>query len=79
MLAIIDTPIYLGLLLVFVPFVVLPIWFTWKALDRAGLGGSLALLWLVPFGAPIVLGVLAFANWPNLPRKITDLPIESGS
>ena len=69
MLAIIDAPILLGLLLVFVPFVILPIWFSWIAFDRAGLPGPLALLNLIPFGLIIVLGIFAFAEWPNLPRR----------
>jgi thiol:disulfide interchange protein len=69
MLAIIDAPIILGLLLVGVPLLILPIWFAWVALDRAGLSGALSLLILVPFGIVIVLGILAFAKWPNLPQQ----------
>lgn len=69
MLAIIDAPIILGLFIVFAPLYILPIWFGWVALNRAGLAGPLALLTLVPFGLIIVLGILAFAEWPKLPRK----------
>jgi len=61
----------LALLLVFVPFALLPVWFLWKALDRAGLAGPLALLWFVPLGGIVVLGVLAFADWPVLQRSQT--------
>lgn len=73
MLAIIDLPIILGLLILLPFFVILPVWFAWVALTRAGLAGPLALLLLVPFGALIVYGVLAFAEWPNLPRRKSDL------
>jgi hypothetical protein len=69
MLAIVDAPIIFGLLIVFVPFYVLPLWFGWVALNRAGLAGPIALLALVPFGLAVVLGILAFAEWPNLPRQ----------
>jgi hypothetical protein len=73
MLAIIDAPIILGLLILVPFFVILPVWFAWVALTRAGLAGPLALLLLVPFGILIVFGVLAFAEWPNLPRRRPDL------
>jgi hypothetical protein len=72
MLAIIDAPIILGIFIL-VPFCFLPVWFAWVALSRAGLAGPLALLLLVPFGILIVFGVLAFAEWPNLPRRRPDL------
>jgi hypothetical protein len=49
-----------------IPWVAFPIWFIWRALQRAGLAGPLALLWLVPFGQLVVLGILAFSEWPNL-------------
>jgi hypothetical protein len=56
------------MLFVGIPFLILPIWFAWVALDRAGLPGALSLLTFVPFGIVIVLGILAFAKWPNIPR-----------
>lgn len=62
--ALIDTPIYLFLIL----FVVLPIWFLWVAMNRAGQGGAWALLSLIPFGFIIVLGIHAFSEWPALKR-----------
>jgi hypothetical protein len=67
-LALIETPIFLGFWLLLI-FAVLPIWFLWRALDRAGLVGAMALLSLIPFGIFVVMGVLAFAPWPNLPEK----------
>jgi hypothetical protein len=72
MLAIIDAPIILGLLILVPFFAILPVWFAWVALTRAGLAGPLALLLLVPFGIVIVFGVLAFAEWPSLPRPNPD-------
>lgn len=51
----------------------LPIWFLWRIIDRVGLVGPMALLCFVPGGFAIVLGVLAFSDWPNLtaaPRTI---------
>lgn len=68
MLGFIDAPIILGILVV-APLYIAPIWFLWRALDRAGLAGPLALLWIIPFGALIPLGTLAFADWPRLPRS----------
>lgn len=38
--ALIDAPILLGPFLVRVPLLVLPIWFTWAAMNRAGQQGA---------------------------------------
>ena len=66
LLAFIDAPIVGALALFLVVLAVLPIWFTWRALDRAGLAGPLALIGIIPFGIFVVLGILAFAEWPSL-------------
>ena len=70
MLAVINIPV--NLLLIGLVLGILPIWFLWRALDRAGLVGAMSLLCLIPLGVYIVLGMLAFAPWPNLPEKQTD-------
>lgn len=70
MLGIIDAPIWIFLLVVFGGIFILPIWFSWVALNRAGLAGPLALLWLIPFGGVLALGILAFSRWPAMqPRR----------
>ena len=61
-----NMPLFLPIFLVIIILAVLPIWFTWRALDRAGLAGPLALIGVIPFGILVVLGILAFAEWPNL-------------
>lgn len=39
---------------------------TWRICQRAGFSGALALFHLVPLiGSFIVMGVLAFSDWPN--------------
>lgn len=39
---------------------------TWRICRRAGFSGALALFHLVPLiGSFIVMGVLAFSDWPN--------------
>ncbi len=63
--AIIDTPILFAVLL----FFFLPVWFLWVALNKAGLAGPLALLCFVPLGFILVLGILAFSQWPALEKK----------
>lgn len=68
LLAFIDVPIILGVLVLVVPLGIVPVWFLWRILDRAGLAGPLALLWLVPLGSLIILGLLAFSDWPRLPK-----------
>jgi hypothetical protein len=69
MLAIVDTPIVFGAIALGALFGILPIWFSWRALERTGLSGAVALLWLVPGGFLVVLGILAFAQWPRLPSE----------
>jgi hypothetical protein len=49
-----------------VMLIALPIWFLWRALDRAGLPGEISLLHLLPLGFVVVLGILAFMEWPRL-------------
>ncbi len=68
MLAFIDIPIFFAVFVFSIILTVVPIWFTWRALDRAGLAGPLALIGLIPLGIFVVLGILAFAEWPNLQR-----------
>jgi len=69
MLAFIDVPIVLSAFFFAIILAVIPIWFTWRALDRAGLAGPLALIGLIPLGIFIVLGILAFAEWPVLKQQ----------
>ena len=39
---------------------------TWRICARAGYSGALSLLHLVPFiGSFIVMGILAFGDWPS--------------
>jgi hypothetical protein len=47
----------------------LTIWFLWCALNRAGLPGPIALIAIIPLGFLVVLGILAFAEWPNLETR----------
>ncbi|HEY5427385.1 MAG TPA: hypothetical protein VIJ77_12615 [Candidatus Tumulicola sp.] len=44
----------------------LPIWFLWRIIDRTGLVGPMALLCFLPGGFVIVLGVVAFSDWPSM-------------
>ena len=60
------------LLLIALAVAILPIWFLWRIIDRTGLVGGMALLTLIPGGFLIVLGVVAFSDWPNLPRPSLD-------
>ena len=46
--------ITLGVLLL-LAVTILPIWFMWRALDKAGLSGALALLGIVPLGLFVVI------------------------
>ncbi len=69
LLAFIDAPVILGLFIALIPLAIVPTWFLWRALERAGLAGPLALLYMVPFGALVVLGILAFADWPALQKS----------
>ncbi len=57
------------LLLIVLALALLPIWFLWRIIDRTGLVGAMALLTLIPGGFLIVLGVVAFSDWPSLPRR----------
>lgn len=66
MLAFIDTSISGIVLLFWVAVIAVTIWFLWRALARAGLPGALALVSIVPLGFFVVLGILAFAEWPAL-------------
>jgi hypothetical protein len=52
----------------------LPIWFLWRIVDRVGLVGPMALLCFIPGGLAIVLGVVAFSEWPNLPPSTRVIP-----
>ena len=56
-----------------VVLIVLPIWFLWRALDRAGLPGEISLLHLLPLGFVVVLGILAFMDWPSSARPAEPL------
>ena len=66
MLAIIDAPILIGILMATLLFGVLPVWFLWRAFDRAGLPGAIALIGFLPGGIVLGIGILAFADWPKL-------------
>jgi hypothetical protein len=59
--------IILFALLVGLAFAVFFIFLFWRILAKAGLAGPLALLVIVPFGAVIVLCILAFAQWNVVP------------
>jgi hypothetical protein len=68
-----SAPSLVLLVLVGLAVAFLPIWFLWRIIDRVGLVGPMALLCFIPGGYLVVLGVLAFSNWPNLsdaPRAI---------
>ena len=55
-------PIEIFLLLV---FALVPIVFFWRICTRAGYSGAMSLLYLVPFfGVFVLLGILAFGEWP---------------
>lgn len=62
-------PSLLFLLLCALALGFLPIWFLWRIIDRVGLVGPMALLCFIPGGFMVVLGVLAFSEWPNLPTN----------
>lgn len=49
---------------------VLPFWFICK---KAGLSPLLSLIMLIPFGALVLPFVLAFIDWPALPRERNSL------
>lgn len=67
MLALFDAPALSSFVILFwVAAVAVTIWFLWRALARAGLPGAIALVSIVPLGFFVVLGVLAFADWPTL-------------
>jgi hypothetical protein len=55
-----------AVLVVHLLFALLLIIPTWRICSRAGFSGALSLFHLVPLiGSFIVMGVLAFATWPN--------------
>ena len=73
MLAYIGSSIWL-LLLIGLVVGLLPIWFLWRIIDRTGLVGAMALLSLLPGGFLVVLGVVAFSEWPNMPSAPERIP-----
>jgi hypothetical protein len=52
---------------------VIPAWLSCRIAGRAGFNGALGLITLVPFGILIYLAILAFAEWPAIKRRPTDL------
>lgn len=50
-------------------FVVLPVWFGWRTVSKAGMPGAWALLVLVPLLNLIMLWIFAFAKWPRYPDR----------
>jgi hypothetical protein len=55
---------YFVFILVILTAVIIPSWFICK---KAGFSPWLSLLWIVPFGALVLLYVLAFAEWKVVP------------
>jgi hypothetical protein len=52
------------------------IWMFWRIFSRAGFGGALALLNLVPgIGHLVCLLILAFGTWPNERQVVPAQPI----
>ena len=57
------------ILLVLAVAELLPVWFSWHALKRVGLSPWLGLIALIGgLGTLIVLGMIAYADLPALPR-----------
>ena len=52
------------IIVVFYAIIIVPFWFICK---KAGFSPWLSLLWIVPFGALVLLYVLAFAEWKVVP------------
>jgi hypothetical protein len=70
MLAVLDAPILLAILVIAIP-VAFIVWAFWRTFVKAGLAGPLALLLLIPYaGIVIVPAILAFAKWPNLKNAL---------
>lgn len=55
----------LAMIVIWVAVLVVPFWMLWK---RTGHSGWIALLMLIPGLNLILLYVLAFKDWPALPR-----------
>ena len=55
---------------------VLLTWLLWRTLDRVGLVGAMALLTFVPLGFFIVMAILAFSPWPNVPDVRPPRPVD---
>lgn len=49
----------------------LPAFFLWRILSKAGYLGAWALFGIFPLFAVIILGFLAFAEWPDTKRELT--------
>ena len=54
---------------------IVPLIFFWLIFDKAGFPGPLALVALIPLGTIVLLGVLAFAEWPVL-KEAGSVPAE---
>jgi hypothetical protein len=52
---------------------ILPAWLACRIATRAGFNTALGLITLIPFGILIYLAILAFADWPAIKRRPTDL------
>jgi len=57
-------PVHLLIILFFLPLLIIPFWVIFK---KAGLGGPLSLLMLIPGLGIIMLYFLAFSKWKVVP------------
>ncbi|PSQ68446.1 MAG: hypothetical protein BRD29_03890 [Bacteroidetes bacterium QH_2_67_10] len=62
------------ILILLVVFVI-PVWFFWRIFAKAGYSGAWSLLLPVPFANLIVLGMLAFGDWP-IHRKMREADVQ---
>ncbi len=66
LLVIFGLLLYVGPLLLLVPY--------WKIFSRAGFPGWMSLLTLVPVVGLVTLYVIAFSEWPAMPRPAAHQP-----
>lgn len=50
-------------------FTIIPVFFLWRIMSKAGYAGAWALLGLFPLFTVVLLGFLAFAEWPNTQKE----------
>ena len=53
---------------------VLPVWVFWRICAKAGYPGAMAQLLLIPVANLVLLGILAFGDWP-IHRRMRDAGI----